>query len=251
MDVDIQTTPFTVAGVGDMSGDVFGNGMLCSHATKLVAAFDHRDIFIDPNPDTEKSYAERKRMFALPRSSWEDYDKSLISEGGGVYARSSKSIPVSAQVRAALAIEGDGRECVDHAIRTRVAAERGLDPEDAEDHFGRHAVLVFGALQKFLVFVPVASAGGDASRRQELRAIRRIGAGRRGRRARRGADQADHAGLVLGLSEHALDLGAVHAMLVTHRIDERTHVVASQVVLGVGKRRPQAGEGHCQGAGKT
>ena len=90
MDIDITTTPFTAVGVGDMSGDVFGNGMLRETTMKLVAAFDHRDIFIDPDPDPEKSFAERKRMFALPRSSWQDYDKKLISKGGGVFPRSSE-----------------------------------------------------------------------------------------------------------------------------------------------------------------
>ena len=95
VDIDIQTTPFTVAGVGDMSGDVFGNGMMLSAAIKLVAAFDHRDIFLDPDPDCAKSLAERQRLFALPRSSWADYDKSLISPGGGVFSRQSKSIPLS------------------------------------------------------------------------------------------------------------------------------------------------------------
>ena len=85
MDVDIGKTPFTVVGVGDMSGDVFGNGMLRERTIKLVAAFDHRDIFIDPDPDPDKSFAERKRLFDLPRSSWEDYDKTLISKGGGVF----------------------------------------------------------------------------------------------------------------------------------------------------------------------
>jgi glutamate dehydrogenase len=92
MDIDIGKTPFTVVGVGDMSGDVFGNGMLRENTIKLLAAFDHRDIFIDPDPDPVKSFAERKRMFALPRSSWQDYDKKLISKGGGVYPRSSKEI---------------------------------------------------------------------------------------------------------------------------------------------------------------
>ena len=101
---DIQTEPFTVVGVGDMSGDVFGNGMLLSKATRLVAAFDHRHIFLDPNPEPERSWAERKRMFDLPRSSWDDYDKSLISEGGGVYSRSAKTIPVSPEVAALLEI---------------------------------------------------------------------------------------------------------------------------------------------------
>ncbi|WP_162913972.1 NAD-glutamate dehydrogenase [Taklimakanibacter lacteus] len=100
MDVDIQSTPFTVIGVGDMSGDVFGNGMLLSRKIRLLAAFDHRDIFIDPDPDMEKSFKERERMFALPRSSWQDYDKSLISKGGGVFPRSLKAIPLSAEMRA-------------------------------------------------------------------------------------------------------------------------------------------------------
>ena len=96
MDVDIGTTPFTVVGVGDMSGDVFGNGMLREDTIKLVAAFDHRDIFIDPDPDPKESFAERKRLFDLPRSSWQDYDKALISKGGGVYPRSAKEIRLSA-----------------------------------------------------------------------------------------------------------------------------------------------------------
>ncbi|GIE27464.1 NAD-glutamate dehydrogenase [Actinoplanes italicus] len=97
--LDTQTQDFTVVGVGDMSGDVFGNGMLLSEHIRLVAAFDHRHIFLDPNPTASISYAERARLFDLPRSSWDDYDKSLISEGGGVYPRSAKSIPVSPQVR--------------------------------------------------------------------------------------------------------------------------------------------------------
>ena len=95
MDVDIGKTPFTTVGVGDMSGDVFGNGMLREKTTRLLAAFDHRDIFIDPDPDPAASFAERQRMFALPRSSWQDYNKSLISKGGGVYPRASKEIRLS------------------------------------------------------------------------------------------------------------------------------------------------------------
>jgi glutamate dehydrogenase len=106
MGVDCQTEDFTAVGIGDMSGDVFGNGMLCSEHTRLVAAFDHRDIFIDPEPDTASSYAERKRLFALPRSSWQDYDASLISEGGGVFPRSAKSIALTPQIRGALGIVG-------------------------------------------------------------------------------------------------------------------------------------------------
>ena len=105
MDVDITTTPFTVVGVGDMSGDVFGNGMLREKTMKLVAAFDHRDIFIDPEPDPEKSFAERKRLFALPRSSWQDYDKKLISKGGGVFPRSLKEIALSTEAQKALGLD--------------------------------------------------------------------------------------------------------------------------------------------------
>ncbi len=103
--VDCQAEDFTCVGVGDMSGDVFGNGLLCSEHTRLVAAFDHRDIFIDPTPDAATSYAERRRLFDLPRSSWQDYDASVISEGGGVFPRSAKSIPVNAAMREALGLE--------------------------------------------------------------------------------------------------------------------------------------------------
>jgi glutamate dehydrogenase len=105
MGIDVQTDPVTAAGCGDMSGDVFGNGMLLSKSLKLVAAFDHRHIFIDPDPDPAKSWAERKRLFELPRSSWDDYDRKLISKGGGVYARTEKSIPLSAEARKALGVE--------------------------------------------------------------------------------------------------------------------------------------------------
>ncbi|WP_296340524.1 NAD-glutamate dehydrogenase [Reyranella sp.] len=102
---DIQTTAFTVAGVGDMSGDVFGNGMLLSPHIRLVAAFDHRHIFIDPAPDAAASLAERRRLFDLPRSSWMDYDKTLLSTGGGIHDRAAKSIPLSVEARRALGIE--------------------------------------------------------------------------------------------------------------------------------------------------
>jgi len=106
MDRNIQEEPFTVAGVGDMSGDVFGNGMLLSRQIRLVAAFDHRDIFLDPSPDAEASFAERQRLFALPRSSWQDYDKTLISKGGGVFPRSLKAIPLSPEIRDLLGLAG-------------------------------------------------------------------------------------------------------------------------------------------------
>jgi len=104
MGVNVAEDPVTVIGVGDMSGDVFGNGMLLSRVLRLKAAFDHRHVFLDPDPDAEKSWHERKRMFDLPRSSWEDYDSKLISPGGGVWPRTAKSIPLSSQVREMLGV---------------------------------------------------------------------------------------------------------------------------------------------------
>jgi glutamate dehydrogenase len=101
---DTQTQPFTVAGIGDMSGDVFGNGMLLSRQIKLVAAFNHQHVFLDPAPDAARSFAERARLFALPRSGWNDYDRRAISKGGGVFERSAKSIALSAEARALLGI---------------------------------------------------------------------------------------------------------------------------------------------------
>jgi glutamate dehydrogenase len=105
MEHDINSTPFTLVGVGDMSGDVFGNGMLLSRQLKLVAAFDHRHIFLDPQPDLAASFDERARLFALPRSSWDDYQRDLISEGGGVFARTLRTIALSPQIRAVLDIK--------------------------------------------------------------------------------------------------------------------------------------------------
>jgi glutamate dehydrogenase len=107
MDMDPAIDPFTVVGIGDMSGDVFGNGMLLSDRIRLVAAYDHRHIFIDPDPDPDRGFAERKRLFELAGSSWDDYNRDLISEGGGVWPRSAKSIPLSPQVRAALGVEDE------------------------------------------------------------------------------------------------------------------------------------------------
>jgi glutamate dehydrogenase len=124
--VDCQTQDITVVGVGDMSGDVFGNGMLCSEHIRLVAAFDHRDIFIDPEPDPETSYAERKRLFDLPRSSWQDYDKSLISKGGGVFPRAAKKISITPEIRAALGIVGH----VDHTTPAELMKAILLAPVD-------------------------------------------------------------------------------------------------------------------------
>ncbi len=95
--LDVAEQDFTVVGIGDMSGDVFGNGMLLSPHIRLVAAFDHRHIFLDPDPDPETSFEERRRLFELPRSSWSDYDPQRISAGGGVYSRQAKSIAADAR----------------------------------------------------------------------------------------------------------------------------------------------------------
>ncbi|WP_406236982.1 NAD-glutamate dehydrogenase [Nocardia sp. NBC_01009] len=127
MDIDTQTQDFSVVGVGDMSGDVFGNGMLLSEHIRLVAAFDHRHIFLDPNPDAASSFVERQRMFELPRSSWADYDTSLISEGGGVWDRTVKSVPISPQARKALGL-ADGVEALSppELVRAILLAPVGL-----------------------------------------------------------------------------------------------------------------------------
>lgn len=105
MELNTQKDPFTVAGIGDMTGDVFGNGMLLSRKIKLVAAFDHRNIFLDPDPDMAISFRERQRLFKTPRTSWEDYDQALISKGGGVYSRQAKSIKLSREVRKLLGVD--------------------------------------------------------------------------------------------------------------------------------------------------
>jgi glutamate dehydrogenase len=121
--VDVQAQPFTVAGIGDMAGDVFGNGMLRSRETLLVSAFNHQHIFIDPTPDAARSFDERARLFALPRSSWKDCDLSTISPGGGVFERSAKEIPLSAEARALLDIDEpapSGEDVVRAILRARV-----------------------------------------------------------------------------------------------------------------------------------
>ena len=123
--IDCQAEEFTAVGVGDMSGDVFGNGMLLSEHTRVIAAFDHRHIFLDPNPNAAASFAERQRLFALPRSSWEDYSPTLISSGGGVFPRNAKSLPISPEIRVALDIQSDSEsmtpsELISHILRARV-----------------------------------------------------------------------------------------------------------------------------------
>ena len=110
--IDPATTDFTAVGIGDMSGDVFGNGMLASEHLRLVAAFDHRHIFLDPDPDAAAGYAERRRLFGLPRSSWADYDVDLLSPGGGIHPRTAKKVPITPQVRRALGLAAEVTELV-------------------------------------------------------------------------------------------------------------------------------------------
>jgi glutamate dehydrogenase len=118
--VNTQTQDFTVVGVGDMSGDVFGNGMLLSEHIRLIAAFDHRHIFIDPNPEAAKSFVERQRLFNLPRSSWEDYNVKLISKGGGIYPRSVKSIDLTAEAKSALGIDPEITSVTPNELLTHI-----------------------------------------------------------------------------------------------------------------------------------
>ncbi|MCF6355559.1 MAG: NAD-glutamate dehydrogenase [Candidatus Polarisedimenticolaceae bacterium] len=119
--IDCQNQDFSVVGIGDMAGDVFGNGMLLSQHTKLVAAFNHLHIFIDPNPDPKRSFEERERLFKLPRSNWSDYDPAALSTGGGIYSRSAKSIPLSSEAQQALGIEA-GRLTPNELIRAILKA---------------------------------------------------------------------------------------------------------------------------------
>ena len=123
MGMDIQSQDFAVAGIGDMSGDVFGNAMLLSRHIRLVAAFNHQHVFLDPDPDAARSFAERERLFHLPRSTWEDYDRKAISRGGGVFPRSAKTIPLSAEARRLLGIDAPAaapREVVRAILRLPV-----------------------------------------------------------------------------------------------------------------------------------
>jgi glutamate dehydrogenase len=118
--VDCQSQDFSCVGIGDMSGDVFGNGMLLSKHIRLLAVFDHRHVFLDPNPDSAISFAERERMFKLPRSSWDDYDRALISAGGGVFPRGAKTIPLTPEVKAALAIESDADQMAPNELMNAI-----------------------------------------------------------------------------------------------------------------------------------
>jgi glutamate dehydrogenase len=118
--INTQTQDFTAVGIGDMSGDVFGNGMLLSEHIRLVAAFDHRHVFIDPNPEASKSFVERQRLFNLPRSSWEDYNVKLISKGGGIYPRSVKSIDLTPEAKLALGIDPDVSSLTPNELLTKI-----------------------------------------------------------------------------------------------------------------------------------
>ena len=124
MSLDPEKDPITVAGIGDMSGDVFGNGMLLSEQIKLIAAFDHRHVFIDPDPDPATTYAERKRMFELGRSSWEDYDQSLLSEGGMIVPRGAKEVELTPEALRALGIRDDESAARLEAEGIRVVQDR-------------------------------------------------------------------------------------------------------------------------------
>ena len=214
IDIDTQRDPVTVVGVGDMSGDVFGNGMLLSESLRLVAAFDHRDIFLDPAPDATASFAERERLFRLPRSSWADYDKALISPGGGVFSRSLKAIPLSEAVRTTLGIEAATASPADlmqailkapvdllwfGGIGTYVRAASETD-EDAGDR-ANDAVRVSGAMIRAKVIGEGANlgltqrgahrggAGGRAAQHRRDRQLRRRQyLGRRGQHQDRADD---------------------------------------------------------------
>src|SRR5215510_11367030 len=120
--IDVQTQPFTCVGIGDMAGDVFGNGMLRSKATRLVAAFNHQHLFLDPAPDLEKSFAERQRLFNLPRSTWKDYDPAAISPGGGIFERAAKEVPLSPEARAVLGID-DAAPSGEEVVRAILSAK--------------------------------------------------------------------------------------------------------------------------------
>src|SRR5262245_16460148 len=125
--IDVQSEPVTMIGIGDMSGDVFGNGALLSPHLQVVGAFDHRHVFVDPDPDPATSYAERRRLFELPRSSWDDYDREVISEGGGVFDRRAKSIARRPRTRTALGIADAADTCTpNELLRHMLTAPVGL-----------------------------------------------------------------------------------------------------------------------------
>ncbi len=215
---DIQSEPYTCVGVGDMSGDVFGNGMLLSKATRLLAAFDHRHIFIDPDPDMATSFAERKRMFDLPRSSWADYDKSLLSRGGGIFPRTAKEITLSPEIQALLATHA-AKLSPDEIIKALLKAEIDL--------------LWFGGIGTFIksksqTNLDVGDRANDAVRINgcELRA-KVVGEG-----ANLGATQ-------LGRVEYALNGGRINTDAIDNSagVDTSDHEVNLKILLSGPLRR--------------
>jgi glutamate dehydrogenase len=208
MDVDITKTPFTAVGVGDMSGDVFGNAMLQARTTRLVAAFDHRDIFIDPAPDPQTSYAERRRLFDLPRSSWQDYDRTLISAGGGVFSRAAKEIALSSEARAALG-HAAPKATPHEVIRAILKA-----PVD---------LLFFGGIG---TYVRAASEGDDAVGDRSNDALRVTGAELRAKVIGEGAN--------LGMTQRARIEAALRGIrLNTDAIDNSAGVNTSDVEVNI------------------
>jgi len=215
---DIQTEPFTCIGVGDMSGDVFGNAMLLSKATRLIAAFDHRHIFIDPEPDAEASWEERKRLFELPRSSWADYDKSKISKGGGVFARALKQIALSAEMKALTGVT------VDFATPAEFIKALLKAPAD---------LLFFGGIG---TFVKAASQNNPDAGDRTNDAVRVNGAELRAKVVGEGANL----GLTqLGRIEYALAGGRLNTDAIDNSagVDTSDHEVNLKILMGGPLRR--------------
>ncbi|MGN6170844.1 MAG: NAD-glutamate dehydrogenase [Solirubrobacteraceae bacterium] len=234
--IDIQATDFTAVGIGDMSGDVFGNGMLLSRHIKLLAAFNHAHIFLDPNPDPEASYKERERLFKLGRSSWSDYSDDAISDGGGVYLRSVKSIYISDQVKAALAIEEDSLsppDLIAALLRARVdllfnggigtyVKSTGESHEDVGDK-ANDALRVDGRE----VRCQVVGEGGNLGFTQ-LGRVEYASSGAEGQGGRINTDAIDNAGGV-ALSDHEVNIKILLGQLISAgelSRDERNHLLA-------------------------
>jgi glutamate dehydrogenase len=208
IDVDIRRTPFTVAGVGDMSGDVFGNGMLLERTIKLVAAFDHRDIFLDPDPDPQTSFAERARLFELARSSWRDYDKAKLSTGGGVFPRTAKEIVLSAEAQRLLGLPQ--RKATPQAVMHAILQ---LDVE----------LLWFGGIG---TYVRASAETDDQAGDRANDAIRVTGAELRCKVVGEGAN--------LGMTQRARIEAAVHGIrLNTDAIDNSAGVNTSDVEVNI------------------
>ena len=215
--LDTSRDPFTVVGVGDMSGDVFGNGMLLSHSLRLVAAFDHRHVFLDPDPDPERSWTERRRLFDLPRSSWTDYDRSALSEGGMIVARSAKRVPLTPQVRALLAVEDDALALPD-LLRAVLSARADL--------------LYFGGIGTYVKAADEANGGVGDPANDEIRVdahdlrVRVVGEG-----ANLGMTPAARV-------EYAVDGGLVNSDAIDNSagVDSSDHEVNLKILLSLPER---------------